>query len=78
MTGSAALARLLPDTGLVATPALLMNHDLDAERFVRDFYWAGVMASGAFIDTLFIRSGSIVANLAIDPRGFQMVRMGSG
>ena len=69
-------ARFLPGTDRVALPALLVNNDFCAECFIRNIHRIGSMASGTGIGLLLDFFRFIVANLALDRGGFQIVRMG--
>ena len=75
MTLFATLACVPAGAHLMAPPALLVNHDLGAERFVRDIDRIGQMARRTGVSGLLEFSRFVVTDRAIDPGRFEIVRM---
>jgi len=77
MTFFATRACVLTGAHLMALPALLMNYDFGAERLIRNIDWTGVMARRTGVGVLLELARLAMANSAIDPGRFQIVRMRS-
>ena len=60
-------ACILAGAHRVALPALFVNDDLRAERFIRNVDWTGGMALRTGVNVLIDLAGFIMADLTIDP-----------
>ena len=72
----ASLARLRAGTHCVALPALLVDHDLGAERLISNILRHGLMACRADVGLLHALFCRRVAGTAVDPRSTEIVRVG--
>lgn len=77
MTLFATLACVFAGAHLMAPPALLVNYDLGAERFIRNVPRIGVMACRTGISALLQLSRLVMTNRAIDPGRLEVVGMRS-
>ena len=77
MTLFTTAACFLASANGVAVPALLVNHYFRTECFIRNVDWVGVVASGAAVCSLLDLLRFIVANLALDRGGLEIIRMRS-
>ena len=75
MTLCTTRARVLACADLVASPTLLVNYDLGAERFIRNVGRISVMACRTGVSALLDLSRLVMTDRAIDPGRFEIVRM---
>ena len=73
----AARACVLAFACLMALPALLVDHDLRAQRFIRDVARIGLMACRTGVGALLDFSRLVMANRTIDPGRLEIVGMRS-
>ena len=77
MTLRASLACFRTSSDCVAFPATLVNNHFCAECFIRNIDWVGAMAFRTYVSLLFHLFRFIMTNLALDRRGFEIIRMRS-
>jgi hypothetical protein len=73
MALSATRACVLARARLMTLPALLVDHDFRAERFIRNVARIGLMACRTGVSALLDFSRLVVANRTIDPGRLEIV-----
>ena len=77
MTFVASATRLFADADRMTFPALLVDDNLCAQRFICDVLCIGLVTGGTGIKTGLGLVGVVVAGLAVNPGRFEIVRMRS-